>query len=263
MGSPDLPASWTVRWVGETGSTNRDALDLLDAGRALDRMVLAADRQSAGRGRMGREWFSPPGVNLYASMILCPEIDDLPRLATLPLLAGLGIAKALAAAAKTGVAIKWPNDVWLNGRKVCGILCELHNSQGGFPSVVAGFGLNVNLRYGDLPEGLQGLATSLAIEAGRTFDRHEVLAETLRGFDRCYREWREAGLRPFLDELNTLNALRGRRVTMALTGEPLAGVAGDIREDGGLELRLDDGSVRAVYSGEAHVVEIGTTCPSL
>lgn len=264
MTFPEVPAGWTISWAKETGSTNRDALALLTVGRANDRTVLAADSQSAGRGRMDREWFSPPGVNIYASAILCPEIDDPPLLATLPLLVGLGIAKAVAAAAKGGGAmVKWPNDIWLNGRKVCGILCEMHTRPGGLPTVVAGFGLNVNLKAEDLPDDLKPRATSLAIETGKSFDRREILADVLRRFDPLYRIWRGAGLKPFLAELNSLNALRGYRVKMALTGEPLSGVAGEIREDGGLELRLDDGTVRAVYSGEAHITEVGVTYPTL
>jgi BirA family biotin operon repressor/biotin-[acetyl-CoA-carboxylase] ligase len=242
-----------ARWLEVTASTNRDAMESACAGEP-EGLAIVADRQTAGRGRMTRPWFSPPGANLYVSLVLRPEAEAA-RVATLPLVAGLAIAEALdGIAPRAGLAVKWPNDIWIKRRKVCGILCEMQSQGTGSPAaVVLGFGLNVNICAEELPPELQGLATSLRIATGRTFRRAEVLGRVLNVFERRYDEWLAGGLEPLLPALGKLDALRGSRVSMALVGQPATGIAEGIQPDGGLRIRGADGTVTAVYSGEVHI----------
>ncbi|MBP5321787.1 MAG: biotin--[acetyl-CoA-carboxylase] ligase [Kiritimatiellae bacterium] len=239
------------RWLAETGSTNHDALAWA-AQEAPDGAVVTADAQTAGRGRLSRVWFSPPGKNLYVSLILRPGIEDPARLATLPLIAGFALAEALAARLPTcRPRIKWPNDLWLGDKKCCGILCEMQTQGNAMPAVVAGFGMNVNLTRDELAQELRDTATSLAIETGETFSRPRLLAAILNTFEPIYDRWREEGLAPFLPRLRERDALRGEPVTLALLGKPLSGIAEGIAPDGALLLRLPDGTQTPVYSGEA------------
>ena len=244
----------SCRWLAQTGSTNRDALAWA-AQSAPDGSAVVAETQTAGRGRLTRTWFSPPDRNLYVSLILRPDLADPARLATLPLIAGLALAETLAdriPACSPG--IKWPNDLWIKGKKCCGILCEMQTQGEAFPAIVLGFGMNVNLSREELPPDLRETATSLAIESGETHSRPELLAAILNTFEPIYDRWRETGLEPFLSRLRERDVLFGHSVTLSLLNTPLAGTAAGIAPDGALLLRLPDGTQTAVYSGEANRV---------
>ena len=243
-------------FLEETGSTNQDLLLLAKRG-AEEGRVIAAERQSAGRGRMERVWHSPPGVNLYFSLLLRPRQKDPSRIATLPLLAGLAIARAMENCAPgIQAGIKWPNDIWIGGRKGCGILCEMQISKASEAAVVIGCGVNVNLTREEMPLEIRDRATSLRIEAGKSFRRVEVLAALLNSFETLYDRWNLEGLAPLLPDLNGRDVLRGRRLTIALTHDPVTGIAEGIGPDGALLLRDDGGRLIPIYSGEAHICSI-------
>lgn len=239
------------RYLAETGSTNRDVAALALAG-AEEGIVVAAGAQTAGRGRMTRAWFSPPDVNLYFSLLLQPAVE-LARAASLPLVAGLAVAEALSELApETQPLIKWPNDILLAGKKVCGILCEMQAEADCVRHIIPGIGVNVNLSCEDLPEELQDRATSLRIETGRRFSRAEVLATILNRFEPLYARWRAEGLAPLVEALDARDALRGKTVRLEQGGRSLEGRAAGILPDGALRLMTDAGPV-PVYSGEAHI----------
>ncbi len=264
VGAPDRPCAAEVlpllatrrlgrelRYLAETGSTNRDVAALAQAG-AQEGVMVVADRQSAGRGRMTRAWFSPPEVNLYVSLLLRPEIEP-GRAASLPLVVGLAVAEALEQVAP-GCAprIKWPNDILSGGRKICGVLCEMQAESDRVRYIIPGLGVNVNLTRAMLPAELRERATSLRIEAGHAFSRAAVLAAILNAFEPLYDCWCADGLEPLLPRLARLDALFGRTIELEQGGRRMAGRADGILPDGALRLVTAQGAV-PVYSGEAHI----------
>lgn len=243
---------WRAVEVTEvTGSTNADLLARA-AGGAPEGLVLAAEQQRAGRGRLGRTWTSPPRAALTFSVLLRPAAVPRARLGWLPLLAGVAVAAAVRAATGLDAQLKWPNDVLVGTAKLAGILAEAAGE-----AVVVGIGLNVSTGPADLPPpGPGGLpATSLAIEGAATTDRAALLAAILAGLERRYRAWDQvfgdserAGLRA---EYTSLCATLGRRVRVELPGgRELDGVAADLDADGRLLLSIPPDADLPVAAGD-------------
>lgn len=233
-------------------STNRIALERARGG-APEGAAVVADSQSAGRGRRGRSWFSPPGANLYVSVVLRPRVPPA-VVAQIPLVAAAALHRALAARApELPLRIKWPNDILTErGAKLAGVLCEAAVESAALRHAVVGMGVNVNVR--SFPPDLAGTATSLAIESGREHDRRRLLAAVLNAFEEDYRLWLGArSLAPLLSYLESNSALRGRRVTIRETGGPLAGTAEGIAPGGELLIRDAHGTLHRVTSGEVRL----------
>lgn len=176
--SPQLASTFPTKQLGTTlfafedlSSTNSFALELIQKN-PRDGALVCADHQTEGRGRLDRLWFSPPGLNIYASLIKAlPEAASLQNAGWIPLLAGLAILQALEKSTKLSLDLKWPNDILSHGRKLGGILCETATDFSGKRWVVIGFGINVNQTKISLPLELQETATSLQEESGRQWDR--------------------------------------------------------------------------------------------
>jgi BirA family biotin operon repressor/biotin-[acetyl-CoA-carboxylase] ligase len=243
-----------LAWLPSVDSTNRWLAEKADAG-APDGFVVTADTQTAGRGRLDRGWYSPPAINLYASLLLRPDVP-LDRAASLALLLGLAVRRALCQLAPgLDIRIKWPNDIWIGSRKVCGILCDMRAEPDRIHHVVAGIGLNVNTTTQDFPRDIRPHATSLRMAAGRFFPRAEVLAAILNALEPVYRDWIAHGLEPFLAELNEADLLKGRAVTLAQGARLLTGLAAGIAPDGALLLTGPDG-IASIYSGDVSIRSI-------
>ena len=202
--------------LAETDSTNERVLALARDG-APAWTAVVADSQTAGRGRGGRAWASPPGVALYFSVLLRPALapDALP-LATLA--AGIAVAEAVRERTGLPAGLKWPNDLLVNGRKAAGILCEAEAGAGGAPAAIAaGIGINVNTPAGALPARPIFPATSLAAEAGRAFDREALLQGCLAALRRAVARLEGPdGAAATIARFNELDALRGAAVAVAL-----------------------------------------------
>ena len=246
VGGPD--AMWTdIRVVEQTASTNEDVLKLGRDG-APEGLVIAAESQTAGRGRQGRSWQTRPSGALTFSVLLRPESVPQAARGWMPLLAGVATARAVRQVAAVDARLKWPNDVLLGGGKLAGILAEQSGD-----AIVVGIGINVLGRDHDLP-----IATATSLErggAGQT-DRTDLLAEILRQLEHWYLRWREtgsgdaagSGLRP---EYVLLCATLGRLVRVQLPGERmLTGTAVDVDGAGQLLIRRDGGDVVAVSAGD-------------
>ena len=233
-----------MHWKSVTESTNLDARD----GAHGD--VFAADYQTAGRGRLDHRWESARGLNLMFSAVFGVSCVPPHEVATFPLVVGLAIARALEAACPALVgrlAVKWPNDVLADGRKLAGILCELNGE-----CVVAGVGLNVNQR--EFPGEIAGRATSLAALCGRDFDRAAVLDAVLKALYDAHSAWLRCGFGAFREEFSGRDALKGRNVSIRQTdadAEPVSGLCEGVQSDGSLLV----GGVR-IYAGEAHVAGV-------
>ncbi|NTV05603.1 MAG: biotin--[acetyl-CoA-carboxylase] ligase [Chlorobiaceae bacterium] len=214
--------------------------------------VVVADSQSGGRGRMGRIWVSPPGVNLYFSLILRPAVPSV-RVPQLPLLVAVAIHQALSKFSPgLEATIKWPNDILVHGRKLCGVLCEMQSEPDLTHFVVTGIGINVN--QSELPPLLQESATSLFLERGHLFSRPELLASILNHFEPLYDAWlleEDLGfILPYLEEHSLLHA---KEVTIDQMNRSISGTVRGISRYGELKLENTEGETILVSSGEAHL----------
>jgi BirA family transcriptional regulator, biotin operon repressor / biotin---[acetyl-CoA-carboxylase] ligase len=236
-----------IRVVAETGSTNSDLL--AEARRGLaEGAVLAAEAQSAGRGRLGRPWVSPPRAALAFSVLLRPAAAPPASRGWVPLLAGVAAARALRAGPRVDAWLKWPNDVQVNGAKLAGILAEQDGD-----AIVVGTGINVSAGRDELPPG----ATSLALEGAPT-DRDRLLAGVLRELEHWYLAWTsrggdadEGGLR---QEYQALCGTLGRQVRVSLPGgATVTGVACEVDRAGRLVIRSASGLVPVSAGDVVHV----------
>lgn len=228
--------------VSSTGSTNADLLALARAGNgAPEGVVLAAEEQTAGRGRMGRSWVSPARAALTFSLLLKPAPVPPARRGWLPLLAGVAVAAAVRTVAAVDARLKWPNDVLVGEAKLSGILAEAFGD-----AVIVGVGINVSAAPDELPQKALP-PTSLGALGAASLAREPLLTEILAEFERWYLAWREAGGDPdrcgLRAEYTRLSATIGRRLQVELPGgQLLSGLAVGVDEDGRLVVRVESES---------------------
>jgi BirA family biotin operon repressor/biotin-[acetyl-CoA-carboxylase] ligase len=241
-----------IRYLAETDSTNRQAYALGEAA-AAEGLVVIADGQSAGRGRMGRTWVSPPGVNLYLSVLLRPPLP--PHAAPqLTFLSALAVARAIVAVSTLQPTLKWPNDVLIEGRKVAGLLNEMSAESDRIRFVVLGIGVNLNMTADQFPAGLRAPATSLLLAGGLPVSRALFGRTLLEQLDSLYREYLQHGPAPIMAAWEAHCDLVGKRVVVEGQGTPLSGTVAGIDGDGALLLALADGARERVLAGDVRVV---------
>lgn len=247
--------AWRLEFHERLDSTNRLCWQRGLEGHAQGLVVLA-DAQTSGRGRLQREWHSPPGSNLYFSMLLRPRVK-LSHVALLNFVAAVAGARACHNLGAE-VGIKWPNDLLARSswKKLCGVLAELKSDGKAVDFVVLGVGLNVNLAESALPQVLSERATSLQILTGRPLNRAQVLAEFIREFSDSYSAFCHEELETIFNEWRRLNMTLGQRVQFELSGMTLEGVAEGLDEHGSLLVRTADGLV-AVTAGDVGLVRAG------
>jgi BirA family biotin operon repressor/biotin-[acetyl-CoA-carboxylase] ligase len=242
---------WRIHYFDEVDSTQRVAAELAAAGAAQGTVVIA-ERQTAGRGRLGRSWHSPPGLNLYSTIILRPTrpIAEVPRLS---LIAGIAAAEALETAAPGLVSLKWPNDIWLKGRKAGGIIAEaVADEAQRLACVLLGIGLNLNLGRNDLPDDLRDKATSVRIATGRRCDRIAIAAALFNRLDSRYMETEAHGFGAVRPAYERYFALSGKTVTVIDGTARICGRVTGIDAEGALMLQTAAGW-RHVMAGEVSV----------
>lgn len=257
-----LGTRWLARIVHHfecLDSTNSRALDLARAGAPHGTLVIA-EAQTAGRGRLGRSFFSPPHRSLYASVVLRPALS-LAEAPTLVLASAVAVAEAVAAEAGPGlpVRIKWPNDVLLAGRKTSGILMELGAEGARVDHVVMGIGVNLNLRRSELPEEFRDRATSLAAELGRPVDRVAFTRRLLGHLEEVLDTHAGAGFEALRSRFEARSALTGRPVRVeGGPGEEITGTALGLDRDGALLVAPPGGPPRRVLAGDVTLVREAT-----
>lgn len=226
--------SWApqIRYLDETGSTNSDALEWAAQG-ASEGAIVVADLQTAGRGRLGRSWFGKPGASIHLSVILRPRIG-VEEIGLINLAAAAAVARALRNL-EVDARIKWPNDVLIGDRKVCGILSEAQFERGVPSSVVLGVGINVNLETEDFPTEIASTATSLLVATGHRFDRVEIITGFLGEFGGLYSAL-PGKPGHILDAYRPLCVTLGRRVKIEGTDKSIEGDASDVDSTGALVL---------------------------
>ena len=258
----ELLAGLETRWLArqiqyheEIDSTNVAALELARAGSGHGAAVVA-ESQSAGRGRLGRSFFSPPYLNLYTSIVLRPSLtlDSAPTwILAAAVAVAVGVADAVAASVDdaTAVEIKWPNDVLLGGLKTCGILMELGAEATRVAFLVLGIGVNLNVKRESFPEEFRERATSLASVLGRPVDRVDFARRLYGTLESALDACAARGFDALRSRFEGRFAMAGRPVTVSgLDGSETAGVALGIDADGALRLQLSDGTETRVMAGD-------------
>jgi BirA family biotin operon repressor/biotin-[acetyl-CoA-carboxylase] ligase len=235
-----------LHWFAEVGSTNDVAKRLAEEGAAHGEVVIA-ERQTAGRGRRGRAWASPPGGNLYFSVVLRPDLPP-QRAPEITLVAAVALCHAVRRAG-VDAGIKWPNDLVVGERKLCGILTEMAADPDRVQWVVLGAGVNLNGGLEDLPEEVRAQATSLSAERGQPVPRALFAAAAFALLEEWLDRYAEGGFGAVRDEWRVLSETLGREVRVSVDGKELTGVAEDIDESGALLVRIG-GRLEALRVGD-------------
>lgn len=239
-----------IIYYDEIDSTNTRINKLAKLG-ACEGTVVWADHQTAGKGRRGRRWESPAGTNLYFSILLRPDIEP-EKAPMLTLVMAYSVAKVITEQERLSVQIKWPNDLILSKKKICGILTEMTLSAREIEHVTVGIGINVNTT--EFPEELQDKATSLYLEKGSLVDRGKLLHRILEEFQKQYQRF--LGIQDLsflLNEYNQMLINKNREVLVLEPGWKYQAKALGINQKGELLVRKDDGSEEAVFAGEVSV----------
>jgi len=231
----------------ETLASTNDLAKELAARGAPEGTVVVAETQTGGRGRLGREWNSPPGVGLYISLVLRPMLPPV-ELPQITLTTAVAVVRAVRRVAGVAPGIKWPNDLLLNGKKLGGILTEMETESDRIRHVVVGLGLNVN--NPGFPVELVATATSLTLAAGGAFSRVNLLKAWLEEFEELYGRFLNQGFPEILEEWKRFTVTLGRMVTVRQGPREISGLALDVAPDGALLLRTAAGEIVRVTSGE-------------
>ncbi len=248
-----LGTEWAGRKVvyyDETDSTNNRAKDSGEKNGAHGTLFIA-DKQNAGKGRRGRAWESPSGKSIYMTILLRPQItpDKAPMLT---LIMGLSVAEGIRKVSGAETEIKWPNDIVMNKKKVCGILTEMATEMEYVNYVVIGVGINVNQEY--FSEGIKEIATSLYEETGTVYQRSELIAAVLERFEKNYEMFLETGdLSGIRKAYDSILVNRGQEVKVLEPGNEYRAVAEGINKNGELIVRLSDGRQKNIFAGEVSV----------
>ncbi len=228
-------------------STNNAALALAAAGEPHGALVLA-EEQTAGRGRLGRSWYSEKASGIYLSLILRPQLA-VQQAPLLTLVAGLAARDAVVEATGLEVDIRWPNDLLVNGKKFCGILTEMQAEGDRVRFVVVGIGVNVN--HTRIPAELEGIATSLNLAGGRNCSRLELVAGLLRAFDGYYNTLLQDGAAPLIARFGEVSSYaEGKRVRVTDPREEFTGTTAGLDLMGCLLVRRENGEVTPVLAGD-------------
>jgi len=216
---------------------------------AAEGEVVLADAQTAGRGRLGRSFFSPEGVSFYGSIILRPQIPPV-RAPQITLVAGIAVAEAVEKHAGARPGLKWPNDVRLGSMKIAGILTEMESEADRVLYVVCGPGINLNVPSAAFPPELRAIATSILAATGRRVDRVAFAADLFGSFERSYDEFLSKGLVRLRERWDAYSVLNGQWVSVEGAGETLEGRVLGIDEEGALRLEGRQGRIARALAGD-------------
>ncbi|MDO7905035.1 biotin--[acetyl-CoA-carboxylase] ligase [Paenibacillus sp. JX-17] len=242
-----------VKIIETTSSTQEDAARLAEEGAAEGTLVIA-NEQTAGRGRQGRKFYSPRGKGIWMTLLLRPE-KPLPYTPQLTLLSGVAVCRAIRQLTGVEAGIKWPNDLLVNGRKICGILLESAAEDELVRYCLAGIGIDANVEPEDYPEELRSIATSLKAEAGNKINRNQLIAAIMNEFEMLYDLYCTEGFQPIAALWEALSVSLGREVRTKSRLGPVTGIARGLDESGALIVEQSSGERLVVFSGE---IELGT-----
>ncbi|MDZ7697831.1 MAG: biotin--[acetyl-CoA-carboxylase] ligase [Deltaproteobacteria bacterium] len=239
-----------IAYFMEIDSTNARAKDMASEG-AAEGTVVVAEKQTGGRGRKGRDWFSPPMGGIYCSLILRPEFppEDGPKIT---FLSAVAAAEALGRFMSSGLTIKWPNDILANGKKIAGILTEMTSEMDAINYVVVGIGINVNTHA--FPGDIQQKATSLLRETNERFSRVAILRAYLEAQEKWYNLFKKEGFEPILEKWATMAPIVGKAVRIEMVDRTIEGKVRGIDPDGVLIVEDKDGAAHRIISGDVFFI---------
>jgi len=240
-------------YFAELGSTNVHARTLAEQGAAQGEVVIA-EAQTDGRGRLGRRWESPPGVNIYFSVILRPRLLPV-HAPQITLMAAVALAETVAPLIEQAPVIKWPNDILVNGKKLAGVLSEAVCNPERINHVILGIGLNLNYRAVSMPAEIRRRATSVTDLTGNEIDRESVMIRLIQNLDRCYGELEECGFETLRPRWDKFFGLRGRRVRIENHEQVVTGRALGIDRNGALVVEDEFGELQNIYAGDVIPLE--------
>lgn len=248
-----------IKRLKATDSTNKDAYRLAKEG-AETWTTVVSETQTDGRGRLGKSWFSADGKGLFFSVILRPAVE-LEELSKSTLIIGLAVAEVLESVYDSiKVGLKWPNDIYINEKKVGGILVESSplSDSTVLPFLIAGIGINVDLSKGDIPNELKDTASSLLIETGRNIDKEELLQALLEGIHKRIDHFERKGFKSLLNVWRGRDILSGKKVKMVdKKGQLILGTAMGVDKAGEFLLKDNKGCVHQVMSGDVRLAKKG------
>jgi len=244
-----------LKFFQETDSTNQ-VLKKMAAQDAPEGTVVISDMQSEGRGRRGKAWSSSPNLGIWMSILLRPNLHP-SSVQTLTLAASVAVMRALEPFRIEGIGIKWPNDILINGKKVCGILTELSAEAEKVDWVIIGIGLNVNHSESDFPDDIRSLATSLRMNVNNEtlLDRSVIAADIIDEMEKVYRCFIERGLAWVVREWKKYNITLGKRIKIINQQGEANAEAIDVTEEGRLIVKDENGKEHELYSGEISIRE--------
>lgn len=240
-----------VYYYERVNSTNEVAKELAGNG-ALDGSLVIAEEQTAGRGRLGRSWFSSYAEGICCSIILYPPVHPVDAI-PLTMLSAVAVARAIQNEG-IKIGIKWPNDILIEGKKVCGILTEMNAEMERVNYLVVGMGINVNVET--FPEEIINEAASLKTYTGRKVSRIKLLHVMLNEMEQLYSIWLKHGFKPVLQLWRDMCMMLNCPVRISGMGEVIEGWSEDVDESGKLILRLPDGSIKRLIAGEVSLRKI-------
>lgn len=236
-------------------STNKKAKELASQGEQ-EGTVVVSETQTLGKGRFQRKWSDPKGKSILMSIILKPKVEP-SDIAVVTLIAAAAVCKALYECDMDS-QIKWPNDIIINNKKICGILTEMSGELNQINYVIIGIGINVNTSINDIPDDLLNIASSLKIEKGKDFSRKKIIAELLNNFEMMYDDFiKNKNIRPVIDICRKNSSLIGKTIQLYKRGDLISAKAEDIDDEGRLVIRYDNGECESIISGEVtmHMAE--------
>jgi BirA family biotin operon repressor/biotin-[acetyl-CoA-carboxylase] ligase len=240
-----------IIYCDSIGSTNSKAKELAEAGQEHGTVVIS-EEQTLGRGRLGRNWVSPKYKGIWMSIILRPNIIT-ENISQITLIGAAAVQKAIMEMGiKTG--IKWPNDIVLNSKKVCGILTEMSGEVDHINYLVMGIGINVNLQEEDIPEGLKDVATSLTLESGKHIERKLLLANVLNIFEELYSDFvKNASIKETIEICRENSILIEKEIQLVNRGKVTTAKVIDISDQGELVVEDCRGTIEHIVSGEVSI----------
>lgn len=251
--SSNLNSQWLgkdLRFYDTIDSTNLEVRRLAEAG-AEHGLTVIAEEQVSGKGRRGRSWLGKAGTGIWMSFLLKPEIA-LENSSMLTLITALAVAKAINEVTNVSCGIKWPNDLIVNGKKVCGILTELSAQMDELNYIVVGLGINVNME--EFPDDLKDKATSLQIETGKRIYRAPLAAKVLEYFEKYYEQFIQTeDLSTFKDEYNHLLVHMNQKIRVIRGSKETIYTSHGINERGELLAETASGKIESILSGEVSV----------
>jgi BirA family biotin operon repressor/biotin-[acetyl-CoA-carboxylase] ligase len=250
----------SIRLLPVIDSTNNllkaEALEVI----AAEGSIIVTDYQTAGRGRLDRQWESPPGKSLLFSVLLFPGDSTGGKLQLMGLMCSLGVLDGLIEYSKVTnekseipidrISLKWPNDLLVEQRKLCGILSDAGIDKNGRHFVVVGIGVNINQTFADFHGNIKNIATSLQLVSGKVQYRGLILKSILKHLEKYYQRLKQEGFEWIAAEWLHRSGLLGKKLEISDNNGKIQGVCTGLQKDGAMKLKLSDDSIKTIYSGD-------------